>query len=344
MERRAADARPARWAGVLREGSGMETIGCPLCGRAGDRVVIEENGYQGRRCDACGLIFVSPRPPRADIAAIYDRDTAHVSSSQQVRPSAVARLEARHTLRLVRLYRTSGRLVDVGAGGGHFVVEARLAGYQVSAVEANPASRDHIRSLGIPCADTLEGHFDIVYACDVLSHFYDPESEIRTMHAHLSEHGLLVLETGNLGPYHERYFNRFRRFQYPDHLFFFGERALLELLGRTGFRVVAVKRSTSSRPCGSTVRERACAWCRGQRAHRALASCGSQPEIHVTAAGRREVEARGLRRLGLVRTLRVGADSPKVGRPSDHHCDRREDRVTRGHSDRRNIDPPCSRS
>ena len=220
----------------------METIGCILCGGTGNRVVIEENGYQGRRCDACGIIFVSPRPSLEDISAIYASDTAHVSSAYQVRPSVGGRLHARHTLRLLRRYRKSGRLVEIGAGGGHFVTEARSAGYEVSAVEANPVPRDHIRSLGIPCTDTLDADCDVVYACDVLSHFYDPEAEMRDIHAHLGNAGLLVLETGNLGDVQERYFGRFAKFQYPDHLFFFGERALRELLGRTGFRVVSVSR------------------------------------------------------------------------------------------------------
>jgi len=220
----------------------METIDCILCGGAGNRVVIEENGYQGRRCDACGIIFVSPRPSLEDISAIYASDTAHVSSAHQVRPSVGGRLHARHTLRLLRRYRKSGRLVEIGAGGGHFLTEARSAGYEVSGVETNPVPRDHIRSLGIACTDNLEADCDIVYACDVLSHFYDPESEIRDIHAHLRKAGLLVLETGNLGDVEERYYSRFSKFQYPDHLFFFGERALRDLLGRTGFRVVSVSR------------------------------------------------------------------------------------------------------
>jgi SAM-dependent methyltransferase len=142
----------------------------------------------------------------------------------------------------LRRYRESGRLVEIGAGGGHFVTEARSAGYEVSAVEANPVACDHIRSLGIPCTDTLESDCDIVYACDVLSHLYDPESTLRDIHTHLGKAGLLVLETGNLGDVEDRYLNRFVRFQYPDHLFFFGEEAVRRLLGRTGFRVVSVSR------------------------------------------------------------------------------------------------------
>lgn len=220
----------------------METINCILCGQAGDRVVIVENGFQGRRCDACGVIFISPRPSRAEIATIYAADTAHVSSAGQVRPSAGARLHARLTLNLLRRHRARGRLVEIGAGGGHFAVAARTAGYDVSATEMNPVDREQIRSLGIPCSESIDAECDIVYARDVLSHFYDPASELKTIHSHLRPTGLLVLETGNLGDVDERYLSCFNRFQYPDHLFFFGEGALRRLLAGAGFRVVAVHR------------------------------------------------------------------------------------------------------
>jgi SAM-dependent methyltransferase len=96
--------------------------------------------------------------------------------------------------------------------------------------------------MGIPCSQTLEATCDIVYSCDVLSHFYDPPHEMRDIHAHLAQGGLLVLETGNLGDVDERFLSRFSSFQYPDHLFFFGERALCELLDRAGFRILSVSR------------------------------------------------------------------------------------------------------
>ena len=220
----------------------METIDCILCGQAGDRVVIVENGFQGRRCDACGVIFVSPRPSRAEVATIYASDAAYVSSAGQIRPSAGERLHAQLTLNLLRRHRARGRLVEIGGGGGHFAVAARTAGFDVSVTEMNPVDCEQIRSLGIPCSESLDADCDIVYACDVLSHFYDPDSELRTIHSHLRPAGLLVLETGNLGDVDERYLSRFSRFQYPDHLFFFGEVSLRRLLAGAGFRVVAVHR------------------------------------------------------------------------------------------------------
>jgi SAM-dependent methyltransferase len=221
----------------------LETIECVLCGGAGDRVVIEENGYQGRRCDSCGLIFVSPRPTADDVVSLYAHDGAYVPSQQQMRvPSFADRLHDRRTLGLLRRYRTDGRLTEIGAGGGHFVTEARLMGFDVSAVELNPILREHIESLDIPCTGSLEADADILYSCDVLSHFHDPFREMQGMHDRLSDDGLLVLETGNLGDVDVRYLNRFSRFQYPDHLFFFGESALRELLSRTGFEVLATRR------------------------------------------------------------------------------------------------------
>lgn len=221
----------------------MEAIECVLCGGAGDGAVIEENGFQGIRCEKCGIIFVTPRPSLDDVMSLYSSDSAHVSSAQQVRPSTVGdRLHDRLTLRLLRRYRTSGRLVEIGAGGGHFAANARAAGYDVSAVEANPILCSYLSSVGIPSSRTLETDSDILYSCDVLSHFHDPLSEMRRMHSHLKEGGLLVLETGNFGDVQQRYLRRIPTFQYPDHLFFFGERALRELLRRSGFRVLYMRR------------------------------------------------------------------------------------------------------
>ncbi len=44
----------------------MEYIQSIFCHRSSDQIVIEENGYKGRKCSQCGLIFISPRPTFSD--------------------------------------------------------------------------------------------------------------------------------------------------------------------------------------------------------------------------------------------------------------------------------------
>jgi hypothetical protein len=62
------------------------------------------------------------------------------------------------------------------------------------------------------------------------------------MNERLKDNGFLIFETGNLGNVEKKYFKLFTSFQLPDHLFFFSEKNLKELLKQTGFEFVKAYR------------------------------------------------------------------------------------------------------
>jgi len=76
----------------------------------------------------------------------------------------------------------------------------------------------------------------------VLSHFYDPHEEMERLRALLKPGGLHIFETGNLADVDHRYLKLIASFQYPDHLFFYGERSLRKLLDQSGFSHVHTDR------------------------------------------------------------------------------------------------------
>ena len=92
----------------------------------------------------------------------------------------------------------------------------------------------------------------MLYTCDVLSHLRDPLSVVRSFNHHLSAGGLLVLETGNFPDVDARYHDRLT-FNFPDHLYFFGESATIRLLSMAGFVVTRYSATTSCRRCGSAI-------------------------------------------------------------------------------------------
>lgn len=229
-----------------------ETIGCPLCRTTASKTVIEENGYTGRQCDICGLIYISPRPSRDEMEELYARGNAHLSPEFFIgnARSVTARLNARHDVSLMTRHVTNGSLLEIGPGSGSFLASARAHGFSVYGVELNPRQAQFIRDVrGIPCSTSLPGardlgpsEFDVIYHCDVLSHFYDPLGEMRAINALIRPGGLQIFETGNLGDVDHGEFRRIRTFQYPDHLFFYSERSILALLRETGFEHVKTYR------------------------------------------------------------------------------------------------------
>jgi SAM-dependent methyltransferase len=224
----------------------METITCPFCDEPGDPR-LHEGGWTARRCPRCRLVFLSPRPSAEDTAALYVGDEAHWPASSHLMDygSPTSALETRRTLSMLRRHAPAGRLLEIGPGSGALLAAARAEGYDVEAVELNPAQVAFIRdTLRVPCADNLDavtGTFDVVYHRDVLSHFSDPIEVFERIHSLLAPGGYHVFETGS-GDFRPRYASWFSTFQFPDHLFFFSRESLALLLSRTGYSLVATQR------------------------------------------------------------------------------------------------------
>jgi SAM-dependent methyltransferase len=227
----------------------LEHIDCIFCGPgARSEVLIRENGFEGRQCAACRLIFISPRPSVDQIADLYGHDGAHVPAASHLASGFWKRLCARHSLAILRKYRPGANLLEIGAGAGFFVDEARKQGFSPAAIEFNEIQKAHIEHvLRIQCVSSpLSGKpfqdrvFDVIYHCDVLSHFHDPIGEFKAFHGALREGGILMFETGNLGDVAPRHLRHIDRFQYPDHLFFFSRRNISQILEESGFELLAV--------------------------------------------------------------------------------------------------------
>ncbi len=228
----------------------MQALDCIFCHAPSDQIAIRENGFTGRRCGTCDLIFISPRPSYQEMLDYYSEgDGARTNAAVHLGLKGPKTIQAKYTLKLIRKHCPVGSLLELGAGAGHFLQEARRKGFQVFAIEPGTLDGRLIVQAGIPLETTplhresFEGkRFDVIYHCDVTSHFYDPLEEFRRMHDALVPDGVLAFETGNLGEVDEKYYKYFSGFSYPEHLFFFGERSLKLLLAQCGFECLAIHR------------------------------------------------------------------------------------------------------
>lgn len=228
----------------------MNDINCIFCNIDSKHIVIEENGYKGKKCPKCGLIYISPRPSFGEVVDLYGHNDAYVSAESHLSADFIKRLFARHNLRLIRSFIQNGELLEIGAGAGYFLDEARKVGFNPHGLEFNPIQSKYMRnSLNIPCEESplntsiFQGKkFDVVYLCDVVSHFFDPVSDFKTINELMKDDAFLIFETGNLGEVTQGYFKYFQRFQYPDHLFFFNTDNLIELLKKSGFDFIKIHR------------------------------------------------------------------------------------------------------
>jgi SAM-dependent methyltransferase len=211
---------------------------CVLCGRTNGPVVVAENGYRGRAC-TCGVVYIDPRPAPDALNPAEDHHLeTYYSLPAKVRLDWMAR------------FKSSGRLLEVGCGGGQFLALAKAHGYQVSAVEPNPESAQiAARSLGIEVERALIEEsalppktFDVVFHVDLLSHFPDPVRALRKMAELVRSDGVVCFEVGVFGGLAAGWYPWVGRIGYPQHLWLYSEAAIRAVLERSGLRVEAVRR------------------------------------------------------------------------------------------------------
>ena len=218
---------------------------CIFCGESPGNMVITENGYCGDKCSKCELIYISPHPTNEEVVNLYEFDKGLASSHLL---SYIGRIpKAKYHLGIIKKFISNGSLLEIGVGSGTFLSEAQKQGFEVYGIELNVIQADFVKNqLDIPCEDvplyasSFGGRqFDIVYHCDVLSHFNNPISEFIKIHSRLKKGGFLIFQTGNIGEIDRKYYKWFSSFQYPHHLYFFSQNSLKLLLKKSGFEYLS---------------------------------------------------------------------------------------------------------
>ncbi|MEK6543528.1 MAG: class I SAM-dependent methyltransferase, partial [Elusimicrobiota bacterium] len=145
-----------------------------------------------------------------------------------------------------------GRVLDVGCGSGIFLHCAKRVGFHCQGVEQSQDAAACIRRQfaldvtagGVESLDS-DARFDLVTMFHVLEHVADPAHTLQRLRGHIKDGGHLLLEVPNITSWGLRLFGkRWIGLDLPRHITHFSETTLKRLLGRTGYRVVSLRRFT----------------------------------------------------------------------------------------------------
>jgi len=250
-------ARRTERSGMTREIADRETdSGCP-CG-TGEPVaeVFTTPTRRYVRCPTCDLVFLHPRPTRDSVEDYfrenYDGDYGVVEASNDRQPVYQS------VLQHLAQYRSSpGSLLDVGCGGGGFLLLCRREGWSCSGVELSKQAAIRAAQKGITVVSpyALERgewakHFDVVTLINVLETVANPVMMLRQATALLAPGGLVIVRATN-GLFHlpMRKPARWIGSQYDQafHWYLYTTTALRTLMESVGLTIVSVRNSRPSR-------------------------------------------------------------------------------------------------
>ena len=143
-------------------------------------------------------------------------------------------------------YRGSGKILDVGCGGGSYLYRLKQWGWEAYGVEPSATGAKQAQSLGLAVRHGMlvDAHFeseffDVVRLDNVLEHLRDPVPTFREIQRILKADGLVYLIVPNT---RSLVFWLFQENWYaldtPRHVISYCPRTLQVLCGATGFEVV----------------------------------------------------------------------------------------------------------
>jgi SAM-dependent methyltransferase len=238
-----------------------EEVACDLCGATASAplhtlhdIMHQLPGeFVLRRCTACGLMYLSPRPTPNSIGAYYPPDYTPYRPPIEDERFALMRYMRRRKLikrrNLIEKYggMRQGRILDVGCATGLFLHEMQLAGWEAVGVEPIQSAAEFTRQRfgldvfqgGLTEAPFEPHSFDAITFWDVLEHTFSPSAELAHAAQLLRPGGLIAINVPNWDSFDRKPFGaNWQGFDPPRHLYVFSRQTLTRLLTQAGFRVV----------------------------------------------------------------------------------------------------------
>jgi len=145
---------------------------------------------------------------------------------------------------------TERRLLDVGCGGGQFLLLAKNIGWHTMGFDSDPKAVEVARSSGLEVYlggfESLpknESGFDAITVNHVIEHVYDPQQLLAHCYRLLKSGGYFWIETPNIDSFgHSEFKSAWRGLEPPRHLQLFSWVSLKGMLDAAGFKRVVRSR------------------------------------------------------------------------------------------------------
>jgi 2-polyprenyl-3-methyl-5-hydroxy-6-metoxy-1,4-benzoquinol methylase len=228
-----------------------EEIRCCVCGNEDKEkfhLKYQKDNCAVVTCDNCNLYFIPPYYRKQIKYGQYknaDVTAAIRSGNNWVKIQ-------RHKLRFkfIQKYARSGKLFDLGAGWGHFMLAGKELGYDVYGVEiAEQPYLYCVNDLKLP-VDHIDffqmdetKKFDVITMWDVLEHI-DKADDFLEKCSKLNKPGsYLFIQVPQIDSYFAKKYENNWKMMGLDHVNYFGKDTITKILANHGYEVVKIKSS-----------------------------------------------------------------------------------------------------
>ncbi len=146
-------------------------------------------------------------------------------------------------VKLIDSFKTEKKtLLDIGAGTGDFLMQAKTKGWEVTGIEPNENAIANATKKGIALHTSLEKitnqKFDVITLWHVFEHLPNLENQIEQITSLLKPNGVLVIAVPNYKSYDAAYYKEFwAAYDVPRHLWHFSKEGIAQLFSKQNFSI-----------------------------------------------------------------------------------------------------------
>lgn len=239
----------------------LNKTNCPICEsgsfsdfmKVKDHMITQED-FQIVSCNACGFHFTNPIPSLETIGEYYKSD-AYVSHSSSKKGiiNSLYNIVRNYTLKkkvsLLKFLSSGKNLLDIGAGTGHFLDQAKQTGFVVEGLEPDQdavkfaSTNFNVDLCPLSHLYEIENESkDFVTMWHVLEHVYKLKQDFQQIVNVLKKGGYLIIAVPNLESYDAKLYKEFwAAFDVPRHLYHFRKTDIENLAKQFDLRLEQVR-------------------------------------------------------------------------------------------------------
>jgi len=197
------------------------------------------------------LLKTHPQPAPEKLGRYYESDDyiSHTDGKRSLFEKlyhTVKQKALRDKIKLIEGFQPAkGKILDIGAGTGDFLVMAKSSGWDVVGLEPNPKAKAIAEVKGVTFLNELsqmpDHSADVITMWHVLEHVPDVEAQIAELKRIVKPEGTIIIAVPNFHSYDAQHYGKFwAAYDVPRHLWHFSKIAIKKLFSKHEMELVKI--------------------------------------------------------------------------------------------------------
>ncbi|MBP6557362.1 MAG: class I SAM-dependent methyltransferase [Flavobacterium sp.] len=196
------------------------------------------------------ILITFPKPSLEKLPSYYESDDyiSHTDGKRSLFERAyhfIKGIALKNKLKLINTQSPKGKLLDIGAGTGDFLVVAKNDGWQTTGIEPNAKAKRIAINKGVTFAESLAAletnSFDVITMWHVLEHVPNLDEYITELKRLIKPTGTIIIAVPNFKSFDANFYGRYwAAYDVPRHIWHFSKTAIEKLFGEKELKLVEV--------------------------------------------------------------------------------------------------------